>query len=100
MQLAVGDKVKFEAEKGAYTVKARSARFAICTKPFNLKRTVIYTIVDFERDVRGTNNLVFNVYDYAKQEDVDACLRDLEAGEVEVSYRNCVELDIEEAAGG
>jgi len=95
-----GTRVKFEAEKGAYTVKARSERFAICTKPFNPKRTVIYTIVDFERDVRGANNLIFNIYDYAKQEDIDACLRDLEAGNVEVSYRNCVELDIEEAGKG
>jgi len=93
--LAVGSRVKFEGEKGPYVVKARGERFAICTKPFNPKRTVIYTIIDFERDVRGTNNLIFNIYDYAVQKDVDACLRDLEAGEVEVSYRNYVELDIE-----
>ncbi|HEX7313274.1 MAG TPA: hypothetical protein VF297_05110 [Pyrinomonadaceae bacterium] len=96
-KLSVGAKVKFEAEKGPYTVKACSERYAICTKPFNPKRTVIYTIVDFERDVRGRNNLVFNVYDYAAQADIDKCLRDLEDPQsvVEVSHRNCVDLDIE-----
>jgi hypothetical protein len=97
-ELHVGCKVKFEAERGVYTVKARSERFAICTKPFNPKRTVIYTIVDFKREVRGTNNLIFNIYDYAVQADIDNCLRDLEDphGVVEVSHRNCVDLDIEE----
>lgn len=96
-RLPVGAKVKFEAEKGVYTVKASGPRYAICTKPFNPKRTVMYTIVDFERDVRGTNNLIFNVYDYAVQADIDKCLSDLEDPHsvVEVSHRNWVDLDIE-----
>lgn len=93
--LSVGSKVKFNTEKGAYTVKARSKRFAICTKPFNPQRTVLYTIVDFKRQVRGRNNLVFNIYDYKQQADIEHCLRDLETGDVEVSYRNFVSLDID-----
>lgn len=93
--LKVGDKVKFTGEKQRYTIKARSDRFIICTKPFNLKKTCLYTIIDLDRMVRGTNDRVFNPYDYMIQEDIDDCLNDLVSGEIEVSYRNCVPLDID-----
>lgn len=94
--LKIGDKIKFKSEKQKYTVKAKSDRFLICTKPYNLKRTVIYIIIDLERLVRGANNLIFNMYDYKVQEDIDQCLKDLELDEtLEVSHRNCVKLDVE-----
>ncbi|MGJ0846527.1 hypothetical protein ACR77J_07555 [Tissierella praeacuta] len=93
--LKVGDKIRFMGEKQKYTIKAKSDRFIICTKPFNLKRTCLYTIVDLERMVRGANDRVFNPYNYMVQEDINECLKDLESGKVEVSYRNCVPLDID-----
>ena len=93
--LKVGDKIKFVPEKQKYTVKAKSERYLICTKPFNPKKTVLYTIVDLKRLVRGTNNRVFNPYDYAVQKDIDECLRDLESEQIEVTHRNCVKLDVE-----
>lgn len=95
MKSNVGDKIKFKSEKQKYTIKAKSERFLICTKPFNLKKTCLYTIIDLDRLVRGTNNMVFNPYDYMVQEDIDECLNDLESGEIEVSHRNCVTLDVE-----
>jgi len=93
--LKIGDKIKFIPEKQKYTIKEKSDRYLICTKPFNLKKTVLYTIVDLKRLVRGTNDRIFNSYDYAVQEDIDECLRDLELEQIEVSHRNCVKLDIE-----
>lgn len=92
---AVGDLIKFKGEKRRYTVKAASDRFLICTKPFPPKRTVIYSIVDFQRDVRGPDNLVFSPFNYAKQECIDECLAALIAGECEVSYRRNAPLEIE-----
>jgi hypothetical protein len=93
--IKIGDKIKFIPEKQKYTVKAKSDRYLICTKPFNLKKTVLYTIIDLERLVRGTNDRIFNPYDYAIQEDINECLKDLESGQVEVSHRNCVKLDVQ-----
>mgnify|MGYP000858721777 FL=1 len=93
--LKVGDKIKFINEKQRYTIKAKSDRFIICTKPFNLKKTCLYTIIDLERMVRGANDRVFNPYNYMIQDDINECLSDLESGKVEVSYRNCVSLDVE-----
>lgn len=95
--LKVGDKIKFQSEKQKYTVKAKSNRYLICTKPFNLKKTVLYTIIDLERLVRGTNNMIFNPYDYAIQEDIDKGLMDLESENnvCEVSHRNCIKLDVQ-----
>jgi hypothetical protein len=91
----VGDKIKFLSEKQRYTVKAKSDRYLICTKPFNAKKTCLYSIIDLERMVRGTNNLIFNAYDYMDQERIDECLSDLVSGDIEVSHRNCLLLDVE-----
>lgn len=55
----VGDKIWFAEEVQGYTVRARNNRFIICTKPFNPKRTVLYTIIDLEREVRGPCNMIF-----------------------------------------
>jgi hypothetical protein len=94
--IKVGDKIKFKLEKQRYVVKAKDDRYLICTKPFNPKNTVLYTIVDLERFVRGCNNQVFNIYDYTNQDDIDECLIDLQVQNscLEVSYRNCIPLDI------
>ena len=94
--LKVGDKIKFQSEKQRYTIQAKSDRFIVCTKPFNARKTYLYTIIDLDRLVRGAVGLVFGLTD-----DVDnpasaqECINDLENGEYEVSHRNCVKLDVE-----
>lgn len=91
--LKVGDKVKFCREKQRYTVRAISDNFIILTKPYNLKKTVIYTIIDIKRNVRGADNLIF-CNGYETDEDVKEAMEMLENGKMEVSYRNYVTLDI------
>lgn len=56
--LSVGDRVFFAPYKRAMTVRAvtTGGRFAILTMPFAAKQTVIYTVIDFERRVRGCDN--------------------------------------------
>jgi hypothetical protein len=56
--LAVGDRVRFAPYKRAMTVRAvtTGGRFAILTMPFPPKQTVIYTVIDFKRGVRGCDN--------------------------------------------
>lgn len=61
MRLAVGSRVKFRSEVQRYTVQASDERFAICTKPFNPRRTVLYSIIDFVEGVRGPEDLVFGM---------------------------------------
>lgn len=98
-----GDKVKFTEEAQAYTIQARSDRFLVCTKPFNLKRTVLYTIVDLQRNIRGTENLIFG----AGAETVAACtdmVARLEGTlgdwQTEISYRNNVPLSVDKITKG
>jgi hypothetical protein len=57
----IGSQVWFAAEKRPYTIRARGARYLICTKAFAARRTVIYTVVDLEEQVRGTENLIFGM---------------------------------------
>lgn len=96
-KLKIGQKVFFKEEKAGYTVKAVSERYAILTKPY--KSTVIYTILDLKEKIRGTNNLVFNIYDYKKQEDIDKCMEDLnrdilDADAARLSTRNHIPIKI------
>lgn len=96
-KLKVGQRVLFSGMKKYMKVRAASDRFAICTMPYNFrKETVIYTIVDYERNVRGMDNMVFGSHDYYSDEDCQAALKELESGELEVSGRRhrYVELDI------
>lgn len=56
--LAVGDKVRFAPYRRSMTVQAvtKGGRYAILTMPFPPEQTVIYTVIDFERGVRGCDN--------------------------------------------
>lgn len=89
----VGDRIRFAEEKQAYTVKARSDRYLICTKPFNARRTVLYCIVDFKRGERGPDNMVFGM-GYETDADIFNRFQELTLGEIEVSHRRCVPLVI------
>jgi CTP:molybdopterin cytidylyltransferase MocA len=94
--LDVGDKIKFVSEKQRYTVQANSGRFVICTKPFNVRKTYLYTVIDLERNVRGALNLIFGtIHELNNPEGAKKCIEDLKNGDYEVSHRNCIKLDVE-----
>jgi hypothetical protein len=95
-EIKVGSRLYFITDKRPFVVKAMNDRFIIATKPFNVRKTCLYTILDMKMGIRGPNNLVFNMYDYTKQPDIEDCLNDLsDPDEVtEVSRRRSVSIDI------
>lgn len=95
MKYQVGDKIKFAEEKRPYTIRACNDRFLVCTKPFALRHTVLYTIVDLHERIRGTDWWILGVYDYMDDADCEWCLEELILGECEISYRNRIRLNIE-----
>ena len=94
MTYKVGDKIRFAEEKKPYTIRACNDRFLICTKPFAPKHTVLYTIVDLQKEIRGTDWWVLGIYDYINDSDCKQCLDDLVSGECEISHRNRIKLNI------
>jgi hypothetical protein len=88
--LKVGDKVYFKKEKQGYIIKARNERYLIVVKVVFDKAK--YSILDIEEGICSTNDLVFNSYDYRKQEDIEECLKDLEKGICRLSKRNEAEI--------
>lgn len=97
MILEKGQRVWFSDGKKSFKVREANERFAICTQPYNFKpETVIYTIIDFERNVRGMDNMVFGMHDYYSDEDCAEAFKELNEGVFEVSYKHSkhVELDI------
>ena len=92
--LKVGDKVRIRGEKLLYTVQARDERYIICTKPFNIKHTVLYFILDLKQGIRGPDNMVFCM-GYETRDQCQERLKDLQRGYAEVSLRRCVPLGME-----
>jgi hypothetical protein len=91
--LKVGSKIKMDSERLRYTVQAANNRFAIMTKPFNAKRTYLYTITDLKRGVRGPCNLIFGLPCHVNSpEGATEAMAMIESGEMEVTYRNCLDL--------
>ena len=91
MTLHAGDKVTFAEEKRPYLVRAANERFAVCTKPYNPQHTVLYSVIDFELNVRGTENLIFGLGAETDEQCTEMLAR-LTAGETEVSRRNSIRL--------
>lgn len=89
----VGTKIWFSSERHGYTVRASNTAFAILTKPFNAQKTVLYTIIDWELGIRGPSNLIFNI-GAETDEQCSQLLDMLTSGEIEVSHRRFVKLDI------
>lgn len=95
MIFKVGTKIKFVEEKQKYTVRASNDRFVICTKPFNLEKTVLYTIIDLVKNIRGRENLIFGM-GAETTEQCEEMLKRLTDGETEVSRRSSILLRIEQ----
>lgn len=119
-RLIQGKNVYFEGELLPFKVMAESQNFAICTRKFDkkadadtvahlvktrayssafiangaLKDEIVYTIVGFKHNERGSHNLVFNLYDFENQKSIKELMKDLESGEAEISRRNKVDLNI------
>lgn len=90
-----GMKIWFTGEVKSYTIRSCNERYLVCTKPYNFKKnTVIYTMVDLWEGVRGRDGYVFSPYDYFSQEDCDNYLKDLTEGDVSISRRGQVNLEI------
>lgn len=94
MRVRVGDKVYIPQQKRPFTVRARDERYIICTKPFNAKHTVIYFIVDLVKKWRAPDNMIF-CSGYETDEDCQERLKELQNGEIELSQRRGIPLDID-----
>ena len=93
-KLKEGIRVKFAEEKQSYIVRASNVAFAVCTKPFNLQKTVLYTIIDWIKNIRGTEDLIFSM-GAETDKDCQEMLYRLTQGETQVSRRNKIPLQIE-----
>lgn len=97
MGYRTGQRIKFSAEKQSYIIKAANDRYLICTKPFNLEKTLwLYTIVDLQENIRETGNLIFGMGAKA-DEQCREMLERIVTGDTKISYRNRVALDIQAA---
>lgn len=115
-----GCQIQFKEDPLPYTVKGANARHAVCVRKLSrrhdakllhhkvemgaymsfmeaykaLKHEPVYTIIDFDKWIRGPHDLVFNVYDFDNASSVSDLLIDLSAGKTNLSSRNIIPLRI------
>lgn len=118
--LKKGQQIFFTEEKLPMIVRAISENYAVCTRKFdkvedsdlidhkirmkayssrksaenNLKNEHVYSIIDFKNQTRGPHNMVFNLYDFDLDSDMELIIRDLECGDLEISSHNSCKLNI------
>lgn len=89
----VGDKVHIRGERIGYIVRARDERYIICTKKI-ANNDVQYFIVDLIEKRRAPDDMIF-CRGYETTEQCEERLRELENGELALSRRKGIPLDIE-----
>jgi hypothetical protein len=115
----VGQKVWFAEDTLPYIVMANNERYVICTRKLNkrkdadllwfevergaswsftsayeaLKDAPVYTIVDLQEQIRGTENLIFCM-GFGSKKLCKEALKRLSNGESEISHRNRTSLQI------
>lgn len=118
---SVGKKVYFTNEKLPYKVMAVSERYVVVSRQLNRredakllhhqvktgaystfteafehnKQSPVYSLIDFEENIKAPDNLVFGFYDYSKESDCKKVIKDLENGKLELSHRNRCELSVD-----
>lgn len=122
VKLNIGDKIKFKHDPLFYNVMASSDRWAIVSRKLNrrvdadllkfevdmgayftftqafnaCKDLPIYSIIDFEADSRSKGNLLFSDIDYFNTDSCSEGIKMLESGEMGLSRRGLLFLEIEE----
>ena len=94
MRVEVGDTVYIPEHKRPFRVKARDDRYIICTKPYNPKHTVIYFIIDLQDKWRAPDDRIF-CSGYETDDDCKERLEELQLGEISLSIRRGIPLDID-----
>lgn len=118
--LKTGQQVFFTREKLPMTVMATSERYAVVsrklhrredadllhhqvkmsayfsfTEAFNdLKDHPVYSILDFEENIKGSDNMILGGFDYSEEKDCANAIKALQKGRMEISHRCRTELNI------
>lgn len=93
-KMEIGQKVRFEGERKSFTVQAvsESGRWVALTQPFNLRNTVMYTVIDWELGIRGADNCFGLGYETPEQCQDALAQFEMADEPAEISYRNWVWL--------
>lgn len=120
-KLKEGQEVYFIGEKAPMNINEINENFAICTRDLhrwydadliryeakenfqsftetynNLKNSIVYSILDFKNNVKGTHNSWgFGIEKKTLKKDAKEILKALELNEIEISRRNSCQLNID-----
>ena len=86
-QIEDDDLLRREVEMSAFNSSAEAYDY--------YKNSPIYSIIDFEKNIKAPHNLIFNDFDFFKEQDCEEAIQYLVNGEMELSRRNQVELKID-----
>lgn len=91
LEIKVGSKFKFKEDRLWFTVQAFDSRYVVCTS--ETKLGLFHTILDLDKCIRGDDNMVFHS-GYDTVELCKARLSEFITGDLEISHRNWLQLNI------
>lgn len=91
LEIKVGSKFKFKEDRLWFTVQAFDGRYVVCTS--ETKLGLFHTILDLDKCIRGDDNMVFHS-GYDTVELCEARLKEFITGDLEISHRNWLQLNI------
>lgn len=97
VKVEVGVKIKFAEDNLWYTVQAFNTEFVICNAV--TKKNTYHTIIDINKNIRGSDNLVLHS-GYDNMQECQDRLEEFSKGVIEISARNRVKLNIKKVEGG
>lgn len=93
VDLVVGGRIKFLGDRRWWTVEATTEHYAIATRSGDFGRDSRYTVIAWSEGRRGPHNSWG--YGATTRAECEETLRALEAGEIEMSERASVHLDLD-----
>ena len=98
LDIHVGTKIKFSGDRCWYTCTYKDDKYIIAIRYDKRLGSepdcYYYTICDIDEGIRGKDNLVLSYWDYSNPEVCKEAIKEFYNGELEISYRNFMELDI------
>lgn len=98
VDMAVGQRVKLDAERQWWTVRGRVDDVAVLTRqaPFRRRGVLEYTVLDWRAGVRGPVNTIGQGWDVDTDEQCQELAELVRDGKWAVSSRNWLPIDVAE----
>ena len=92
----VSRKLNKKEDRGLLDFRVEMNAYSSFSEAYNhLKDSPVYSLLDFQENYRAPSNLIFDHFNYFDHNDCNEVIKWLESGDMKLSYRNKISLNID-----